>query len=157
MKKLMFLVGIFIFADSWLIAKNHHEEICIVDEQASFGTLSDACTATKAIGKHATLVGWNLVKIPFIPLKHFILQIVDVFRAAKGTIKHSILVGYSFIRLGGNLIAIPLIQGYEHPQEAALFIAALLAAGGAYEGYILAQDLDPEVWDSIIQSFNVFS
>lgn len=156
----MFIVGVIALAVFPLSSKSEVQELCSTHEtsvnEASFGTFSDACATTKDIGKHATLVGWNLVKIPFIPLKHFILQIVDVFRAAKGTIKHSALVGYSFIRLGANLIAIPLIQGYEHPKEAALFIASLLAAGGVYEGYILAQDLDPEIWDLIIQSLNVF-
>lgn len=153
------MVGVLILGISGLNAldTNNQEQFTDSDERYSFGTFGDACVTTKDIGKHATLVGWNLVKIPFIPLKHFILQIVDVFRSAKGTIKHSVLLGYSFIRLGGNLIAIPLIQGYEHPKEAALFVAGLLAAGGAYEGYIVAQDLDPEVWHSIIESLNVFA
>ena len=138
----------------------HQEKFADSDYQSedySFGTFGDACGTTKDIGKHATLVGCNLVKIPFIPLKHLILQVVDLFYAVKDTMHHSVLVGYSFIRLGGNLMAIPLIQGYEHPKEAAVFVTSLLAVGGLYEGYILAQDLDPEAWDSIIQYLNTFA
>jgi len=165
MKKILCIIGVLVLGIYMASASNTGDQVnngLIVDgvdcgAEAQFGTFNDACVATRDIGKHATLVGWNLVKIPFIPLKHIILQFVDGFCAIKDVVKHSALIGYSFIRLGGDLIAIPIVQGYEHPWEACIAVTALLAAGGVYEGYALVQDLSPESWDVISQSLNIFA
>lgn len=106
------------------------------------GTIDDAWQAVHETGKHAAIVGWNVTKIPLIPLKHFVLQFIDLFSDAKNIVKHAGLTGFNLFRLGTDIVAAPFVYGYKYPNQTAIAVGALIAAGAVYEGSFLLHDLE---------------
>lgn len=106
------------------------------------GTVGNAWQAAQDTGKHAAIVGWNAVKIPLIPLKHFVLQFIDLFSDAKNIVKHTGLTGFNLFRLGTDIVVAPFVYGYKYPNQTAIAVGALIAAGAVYEGSFLLHDLE---------------
>lgn len=157
MKKNIFILGVILFCLQALQAleeQSHSEQHKVSPDWslADIGTFTNAAKASRDIGEHTVTVGWNIVKIPFISLKHIILQFVDLACYSKNIVKHSAFTGISFLRLGTDVIAAPFVYGYNYPKEASIVIAALIAAGAIYEGTVLAQDFNASDWEAILEA-----
>lgn len=121
------------------------------------GTLNNLKKSACNTGIHALTAGWSLTKIPFISIKHFVLQFVDLFCYSKDILKHSGLAGFNLFRLGSDIIAVPFVNGYNYPKQTAIVITTLVAAGALYEGIILAQDFDPADWSWLLDILGQFT